>query len=131
MDVVGAGARERFLRHTPLRAAVDQPQATRRVADRDVVRDREIRNEGELLEDAGDAGRVGGGGRCKANCLPVEQHAALVGRDDAGHDFDQRRFPGTVLAQHRMDAADFDRQVGVLQRAHATAWSTCSLRSVP
>ena len=49
----------------------------------------------------------------------VEQHAALVGRDDAGHDLDQRRFAGAVLAEHGVDAAGLDRQVGVLQRAHA------------
>ena len=119
MDVVGAGARQRFLGHAALRAAVDQPEAARRIADRDVVGDREVGDQRQLLEDAGDAGRMGRGRRCKRDRLAVEQHAALVGRDDARHDLDQRRLAGAVLAEDRVNAAGLDHEVGVLQRAHA------------
>ena len=119
MDVVGAGARERLLGHAALRAAVDQAEAARRVADRDVVGDRQVGDQRQLLEDAGDAGRVGRRRRRERDRLAVEQHPALVGRDDAGHDLDQRRFAGAVLAEHRVDAAGLDREVGILQRAHA------------
>jgi len=51
--------------------------------------------------------------------LAVEEHPALVGRDDAGHDLDQRRLARAVLAQHRVDAAGLDGELGVLERAHA------------
>ena len=105
MDVVGAGARERFLGNAALRAPVDQPEAARRIADRDVVGDRQVRDQRQLLEDAGDAGGLRVGGRRERDRRAVEQHAALVGRDDAGHDLDQRRLAGAVLAEHRVDAA--------------------------
>jgi hypothetical protein len=118
MDVLGAGTRQRILGHAALRPAVDQPEATRRVADCDVVGHRKIGDQRQLLEDAGDAGRVGRGRRCERDWLPVEQHAALVGRDDAGHDLDQGRLAGTVLPQHGMDAAGLDYQLGALQRTH-------------
>ncbi len=62
------------------------------------------------LAAAGDANETG---------CAVEQHPALVGRDDACHDLDQGRLAGAVLAEHRMDAAGLDHEVGVLQRAHA------------
>jgi TRAP-type uncharacterized transport system substrate-binding protein len=54
-----------------------------------------------------------------ATRITVEQHPTLVGRDHAGHDLDQRRFSGAVLAKNRMDAAGFDHQVGTLQGLHA------------
>ena len=119
MDVVGAGARQRLLGHSPLRAPVDQPEAARRIADRDVVGDRQVRDQRQLLEDAGDAGGIGGRRRGERDRRAIEQHPAFVGRDDARHDLDQRRLAGAVLAEHRVDAAGFDRQVGALQRAHA------------
>jgi hypothetical protein len=65
------------------------------------------------------AGRVCLGRRCKRDGLSIEQHAALVGRDDAGHDLDQRGLSGAVLAEHRVDAARLDHQGGILQGAHA------------
>ena len=50
--------------------AVDQPEAARRVADRDVVGDREVGDQRQLLEDADDAGRVGRGRRRERDRLP-------------------------------------------------------------
>ena len=49
-------------------------------------------------------------GEAKRHLAAVQQHAALVGRDDAGHDLDQRRFAGAVLAEDGVDAAGLDRQ---------------------
>ena len=62
MDVVAAGARERFLGDATLGPSVDQPEAFRRIADGDVVGDREVGDERQFLEDADDAGLVGCGG---------------------------------------------------------------------
>ena len=88
MDVFGACTQQRFLGHAPLRLAVDQPETARRVADCDVVRDREIGDQRQFLEDARDAGRIGCSRRGERDRLAVEQHAAFVGRDDTGHDLD-------------------------------------------
>ena len=59
-------------------------------------------------------GRVG-----EADLAAVERHAAFVGRDHAGHDLDQRRLAGAVLAEDGVDAAAMDGQLGLLQRPHA------------
>jgi hypothetical protein len=53
-----AGPRQRFLGLAPLRPPIDQSEATRRIADGDVVGHRQIGDEREFLEDAGNAGRV-------------------------------------------------------------------------
>ncbi len=58
-------------------------------------------------------------GDANATGSVVEQQAAGVGLDDAGHDLDQRRLAGAVLAQHGVDAAGLDREIGALERAHA------------
>ena len=49
-------------------------------------------------------------GEANVTARAVQQHAALVGRDHAGHDLDQRRLAGAVLAEHRVDAAGLDRR---------------------
>ena len=61
MDVGRAGSLERFLGETPLRASVDHSEAARRIGDGDVVGDREVGDERQLLKDADDAGAIGGG----------------------------------------------------------------------
>ena len=120
MDVLGAGARQRCLGHAALRAPVDQAEAARRVADRDVVGDREVGDQRQLLEDADDAGRVAPPpATAKATGWPSSSMRPASGCDDAGHDLDQRRLAGAVLAEHGMDAAGLDREVGALERAHA------------
>ena len=63
--------------------------------------------------------RLAAAGEAKRDLAALEEHAALVGRDDAGHDLDQRRFAGAVLAEDGMDAAALDGELGLLQRPHA------------
>ncbi len=58
-------------------------------------------------------------GDCERDRLAVQQHAALVGHHDAGHALDERRLACTVLAEHGVDAAGLDHEVGRLQRMHA------------
>ena len=62
MDVLAAGARQRLLGDAALRPAVDQAEALRRIADDDIVGDRQVGNQRQLLEDADNAG---GHGRCR------------------------------------------------------------------
>ena len=64
----------------PLRAAVDQAEPARRVGDADIVGDREVGHQRQLLEDADDAGaRWPPPGSAKRDRLAVEPHLALVG----------------------------------------------------
>ncbi len=90
--------------------AVDHAEALRRVGNDDVVGDAEFGDQRQLLEDADDAGLVGLGRRGEVHLLPIQHHAALVGRDDARHDLDQRRLAGAVFAQDGMDAAARDTE---------------------
>ena len=92
MNVGRAGALERFLSEASLRAPVDQPEAARRIGDCDVIGDRKVGNERKLLEDADNAGAIGGGRRIEGDFGSVEENAAGIGRDYAGQDLDQRRF---------------------------------------
>ena len=62
VDVVAADARQRVLGDAALRPAVDHAEARGRVGDDDVVGHRQIGDQREFLEDADDAGGVGGGG---------------------------------------------------------------------
>ncbi len=119
MDVLGAGPRQRRFGHAALGTAVDQAEAARRIADGDVVGHRQIGDQRQLLEDAGDARRLGRCRRWERDRLAVEQHPAFIGHDDAGHDLDQGRLAGAVLAQHGMDPAGLDHQLGAVERAHA------------
>ena len=98
---------------------IDQAEAPRRRRDRDIVRDREVGHQRQFLEDADDAGRVGGGWRGEADIDSGKAHAAGIGLDHAGDDLDQRRLAGAVLAQHRVDLAALAGEIDALEGAHA------------
>ena len=119
VDVGGAGAGERLLGEAALGAAVDHAEAGGRPADDDVVGDREVGDERELLEDADDAGVAGGGGRGEGDGAAVEGHGAVVGLHHAGHDLDEGGLAGAVLAEDGVDAARADGELGVGQRHDA------------
>ena len=70
MDFGRSGSLKRLLGETTLRAPVDHAKTARRVGNGDVVGDRELGNERKLLEDADDAGAIGGGGKSKATSAP-------------------------------------------------------------
>ena len=80
---------------------------------------RQMREQRELLEDAGDAGLGGGGGIAEPDGSALELHGAGVRLHDPGHDLDQGRLSGTVLAEHGVDAAASDLDPGVLERMDA------------
>ena len=103
----------------PLLAAVDEAEAARRVRQADIVRDAQVGDQGQLLEDRDDARPVGGARPGKADDLPGQPDVAFVGLDHAGDDLDQRRLAGAVLAQDRMNRSLPAGEVDVLQGAHA------------
>ncbi len=78
MDIRRSGALERLLGEAPLRAAVNHSEAARRVGDRNVVGDRKVGDERKLLEDADDAGAIGGGWRIEGDVRPIEHDASRV-----------------------------------------------------
>ncbi len=119
MNLPGAGPSQGRLGEPPLRAPVDQSGPCRRVHDRDIIRDREVRDERQFLKNADDSGAAGRGRRAERDLAAVEDDPALVRRDDAGQDLDQRRFSGAVLAEYGMNTPGRDGEVCVLKGAYA------------
>ena len=119
MDVRRAGALERFLGEAPLRASVDHSEAPRRIGDRNVVGDRKVGNERQLLEDAHDPGAIGGGGRVETDLGPVEDDASGIRRHHARQDLDERRLAGAVLAENGVNAPRKHNEIGAGERSHA------------
>jgi hypothetical protein len=115
MDVLGAGPGERLFGDPALGAPVDQSESLRRIADRDIVGDRQVGNQREFLKDAHDAGLVGRRGRSEFDLAPVKQHAPFIGLDDARHDLDEGGFAGAVLAQNGVNLAGLDGQIRLLE----------------
>ena len=81
----------------------DLPAVT--VADEDVFGDRQVREDHRLLVDGSDAEalRILRGG--DADRRAVDEDLAAVLALDAGHDLDQGRLAGAILAQQRVDLA--------------------------
>lgn len=76
-------------------------------------------DERQFLEDADDAGGIRRR-RVGEDDLPaVQHHAALVRLDHARHDLHEGGLAGAILAEHAVDAAGFDGQIGLGQRVDA------------
>jgi hypothetical protein len=120
MNVGGAGPGERLLGDPPLRAPIDHSEAARRIADADVVGDRKIGNERQLLKDADDARAVGRAGRVESDLRAIQDDAAGVRLDDPGQNLDQRRLARAVFAENGVDAAGADGQIRIFKRPHAS-----------
>ena len=94
------------VRHAPHRADVEQPASPRLAAERDVLRDRQVRQEAQLLIDGGDAelDRVPGAAD-RDRRLAAIRISPAIGCEHAGEDVDQRRLAGAVLADQSVDLA--------------------------
>ena len=99
-----------------LLGAVDEAAAAQLDAEEDVVEDRQVGGERELLLDDPDAVADGVARRAMAHRLAVDEDLARVGRHRAGDDLAQRRLAGAVLAHERVDLARRDLEADVLQR---------------
>ena len=86
-------------------ALVEHPGAAQLVAEEDVGRHAQLRDQAELLVDDDDVGAERVAGVAEVDDLAVEVDLALVGLVDAGDDLRQRRLAGAVLAHEPVDLA--------------------------
>jgi hypothetical protein len=101
----------RLVAHTP---PVHHP-AQVAVADEDVPGDAEVGEDQRFLEDRGDAPGLGVGGAAQPHALAVDEDLTAVGRVHAGHDLDQRRLAGAVLADEGVHIARQEVEPHVVQ----------------
>ena len=83
-----------------------------------VLRDRQVGNDRGILVDRHDAGSARFGGRSKGDLLPGEGHLALIRREHAGDDLDERALARAVCAHERMGFARAHFEVRRTQRSH-------------
>jgi hypothetical protein len=100
---------------------VDDPEPCRLVAQNDVLCDRQVRHQGELLVDDHDAPALAVGDVAEVPGLALVDDLARVGsvRIDAAQDFHQGRLARAILAHEGMDLGGRDGQIDVAQRLHA------------
>src|SRR5690606_1981577 len=100
------------------RLPVDAARAARLVAQHDVLPDREVRTEVDLLIDGGDAGPLRVGRRREDAAAPRDGDLTGVDGVDAGERLDERRLARAVLAHERVDLAGAQREVHTVEREH-------------
>ena len=107
-DAADADALERFERRAPHRLLVDDEPAGRLRAEREVVGDREVGQEAQLLVDDADAQLVRMGRAADLDRLASELDRAGGRRLVAREDLQERRLAGAVLAEEPVDRAALD-----------------------
>ena len=111
---------EQRARFRPHRAPVHAAERhARRVADEDVFGDAQLRKEQQLLIDDRDALGARFAGRTEMNDLVANPNFAGVGAMNSGHDLDQRRLAGAVLAEQRVHFAGAHIERNVAQHRDA------------
>ena len=101
------------------RGDVEKAMATRFAAERDVLRDRKVRQQAQLLIDGGDAELDRAPRAADLDWRSGEQNFAGVGLEHPGDDVDHRRLAGAVLPDHRMDLAALHGERHLIERQHA------------
>ncbi len=100
-------------------APADDLAGVRLPPDEDVLLDREVGHEVELLIDDGDAEVLRLAGAVEDDRLAVEDDLAAVRLVDPGEDLHQGALAGAVLADEPEDFAGMDFETDVLQSEHA------------
>ena len=105
----------------PVQGAVveEDARAALLAADEDVLRDREVGHQVELLVDDADALLLGVPRPVEHELVPVHAEHAGVGRVDAGEQLHERRLAGAVLAHEREHLAEAQLEAHVVERLHA------------
>jgi hypothetical protein len=106
VETADADLAERLARLTRCRSPIDPtPAIARRVAEKDVLRHRQIIEEHSLLMDRCDTSCESVMSRRESHRVAIKQQGALRWLQDARHDLDERRFPCAVLANKSNDLA--------------------------
>jgi hypothetical protein len=100
-------------------APVDEPPAARLAAEADVLGDRAVAEEVDLLVHRDHARGLRGGRRVEAHRPAVEPDRAGVAAVGAGHHLDERALAGAVLADERVRLAGGEREVDGVERRRA------------
>ncbi len=119
MHVFAAHALQQFDRARTLRLLVDEAAARRRAGHGQIVGNRHVGKERELLEHADHAGLHGIGRRAELERCTVDQDFALAGVGHARGDLDERRLAGAVLAQNRVNFPGISLEIDIRQRGDA------------
>ena len=85
----------------------------------DILRNRQPRDELEMLVDHADTGVDGVLWGIHLQLLPVDENLALVGRIQSVQDFHQRTLPGTVLPKQPMNLPPLERHRHIVVGDHA------------
>src|SRR5882724_1088799 len=111
---------EELLDFRPHPLPVDEPPRPARLASQeDVLGDREVRHQVELLVDDAHT-RVDHGARAgAAHLLAAQPDLALVRAVDSGQDLHERGLPGPVLTRQRVDFRRVQVEVDAVERADA------------
>ena len=88
-------------------------------AEKDVLRDVEVRDEGELLKDDGDAQPARVGRRVQPYRRAVEDDLPFVRMVRAAEHAHQRRLAGAVLSEQEVHLARMNRERDAVERANA------------
>ena len=105
----------------PVQLALVEQAATGRLgAEEQVLLDRHLRHQGELLEDRADAERAGVMHRVQLeSAAPRKRDPPGIGPERAGGDRDQGRLAGAVLAEQDVDLARPQVEIDLVERQHA------------
>jgi hypothetical protein len=100
---------------------VDAAQPPRQRAEEQVLGDRHLREQRQLLVDDGDAGALRVARRAQRRRRAIDDDRALVAavRMHAREQFDQRRLAGAVFTAERVDFAGAQREADTVERGHA------------
>ena len=108
----------RLPRHAP---PIDESETGHGLAaEEDVLGDRQLRRDAQLLMHHADAGIPCIPGGAQVALLPLDAQAAAIGDMDAGDDLHQRALAGAVLADEAVDLALAQREVDAAERLHPT-----------
>jgi hypothetical protein len=88
-------------------------------AEENILGDREVRDEIQLLENDSDAGGKRGAGIGETHLASVEMERAGVGREDAGENVHQRGFARAVFAEQGEQPAGAHAERNTVEGAHA------------
>ncbi len=101
------------------RGIVDEAEAAREGTEADILGDRQVVRQTQLLLHHGDAGRTGGGRAEAPDRLAVDGNRAAVRLESAGQQVDQRGFSRAVLAEQGMNPARQKGDIDALENGIA------------